>query len=125
MTTTTETALKARISAFAAWADKAIPGWRGKIDTDRLDMKTSYFDSSSCGCIGAQLDPQLSTGIFTGAGFYINFKTHHQLSEEQCIAFCLNDEPPTFWSEEWENGTVDQLWIEEISREDAQGHGQD
>ena len=119
--TTTEDAIRAKISAFAVWADKAISGWRSKIDTERLDMTGGIYRSVGCGCIGAQLE-----SLPCKTGYFREFQSRYDLSDNQCEAFCLVAafERP-WWPEEWTDGTVDRLWIEEISREGTQSHGQD
>lgn len=59
---------EARIARGIGVLDRYIPGWRERVDPDRLDMGYGLFDpaaasdeESGCGCVLAQLDADPGT----------------------------------------------------------------
>lgn len=61
------------VAAGAAWLDQHLPGWRERVDPQRLDMSCGIYlraDPNQCGCLAAQLDLLASHG---NLGSYGNF----------------------------------------------------
>ena len=60
---------EARIACGISVLDRHLPGWRGRVDPDRLDMGFSLFDQAAtgdgewgvCGCVLSQLDADPDT----------------------------------------------------------------
>lgn len=66
MSVATEEALEAAHAGAAFLDEKLSPDWRARIDPDRLDISCGDFireDSTSCGCILAQLYQHFTTGM--------------------------------------------------------------
>ena len=106
----THDGMRPRIAAGAKWLDRVFPGWRGTIDTSRLDMARGRFlnGGDDCGCIGAQLD-----AVGRNTGYFEDFAFDSSLSTAEVVALGL------WWNEDLtieEERAFNRLWIEEIER---------
>ncbi len=59
---------EARIARGISVLDRHLPGWRERVDPDRLDMESGLFDPAAtghderrCGCVLSQLDADIHT----------------------------------------------------------------
>lgn len=97
----------------ASWdLDTASPGWRDKIDLDRLNMGAGHHslrpESLTCGCILAQLDPALS---LSEDGFWETAMDSLGLSSTSAF---FNTTGSSNWF-----GIVTDLWTREVGKRET------
>lgn len=76
-----------RAANGAVFLDEHMPGWRGLVDKDRLDM------ANPCMCVLGQL---FDAGEFSG---YVNGLQHFRMRTQQAIRLGFYDQPNSDYTE--------------------------
>jgi hypothetical protein len=70
-------AFETEVQRGIALLDEKVPGWRTKVDLDRLDMALGWPSRTGCGCILTQVFGSYGDGLQT-----LDFDTWHSDDDE-------------------------------------------
>lgn len=104
--------LRSEVCKVASRLDKALPGWRGMVNKEELDMNSgTYSKGRVCGCLMAQLDSNGSDFGWYDRGMRRCSFTNSSSALVDPGWDAIIDSESTTWRD-----LVDPIWLKEIDR---------